>query len=69
LKYSEDNKSVISGLQRISKPGCRIFCTKDSLPVVLGGVGMAIVSTSQGVMTEKKCEERGTGGEVLCYIW
>jgi small subunit ribosomal protein S8 len=69
LKYSEDNKSVISGLRRISKPGCRIYCTKDSLPKVLDGLGLAIISTSQGVMAGKKCEERGTGGEVLCTIW
>jgi small subunit ribosomal protein S8 len=69
LKYSEDNKSVISGLRRVSKPGCRIYCTKDSLPKVLDGLGVAIVSTSQGVMTGKKCEERGAGGEVLCAIW
>lgn len=69
LKYTEDNSSVISGLRRISKPGCRMFCTKDNVPKVLDGLGLVIVSTSQGVMTGKKCEERGTGGEVLCSIW
>ena len=69
LKYVEDNRSVISGLKRISKPGCRIYCTKDTLPKVLDGLGLAIVSTSQGIMSGKKCEERGTGGEVLCTVW
>lgn len=69
LKYGEDNASVISGLRRISKPGCRIFCTKDSVPKVLDGLGLVIVSTSKGVMTGKKCEELGAGGEVLCSIW
>jgi small subunit ribosomal protein S8 len=69
LKYSEDNTSVIGGLKRVSKPGCRIYCTKDSLPKVLDGLGLAIISTSQGVMSGKKCEEVGTGGEVLCYVW
>ena len=69
LKYSEDSSSVIGGLKRVSKPGCRIYCTKDSLPKVLDGLGLAIISTSQGVMTGKKCEEGGTGGEVLCYVW
>jgi small subunit ribosomal protein S8 len=69
LKYGEDNSSVISGLRRISKPGCRIFCTKDSVPKVLDGLGLVIVSTSRGVMTGKKCEELGAGGEVLCSIW
>jgi small subunit ribosomal protein S8 len=69
LKYTEDNKSVISGLKRVSKPGCRIYCTKDSVPKVLDGLGLAIVSTSRGVMTGKACEDLGAGGEVLCSIW
>ncbi len=69
LKYSEDSQSVISGLKRISKPGCRIYCTKDSLPKVLDGLGLAIISTSQGILSGKKCEERGTGGEVVCTVW
>ncbi len=69
LKYSEDSRSVISGLKRISKPGCRIYCTKDSLPKVLDGLGLAIISTSQGILSGKKCEERGTGGEVVCTVW
>ncbi len=69
LKYSEDRGSVITGLKKISKPGCRIYCTKDSLPKVLDGLGLAIISTSRGVMSGRKCEEQGVGGEVLCFIW
>ena len=69
LKYTEDNASVISGLKRVSKPGCRIYCTKDSVPKVLDGLGLVIVSTSRGVLTGRACEEQGAGGEVLCSIW
>ena len=69
LKYTEDNTSVISGLKRVSKPGCRIYCTKDSVPKVLDGLGLVIVSTSRGVLTGRSCEELGAGGEVLCSIW
>ena len=69
LKYSENNRSVITGLQKISKPGCRIYCKKDSIPKVLDGLGVAIVSTSQGIVSGKKCQEKGVGGEVLCNIW
>ncbi len=69
LKYTEDNESVISGLRRISRPGCRIYCDKDNIPQVLDGLGIAIISTSQGIATGKRCRELGVGGEVLCYIW
>lgn len=69
LKYMEGNRSVISGLQKISKPGCRIFCKRDSVPKVLDGLGIAIVSTSKGIVTGKRCDELGIGGEVLCYVW
>lgn len=69
LKYTEENKSVISGLRRISKPGCRIYCTGDSVPKALDGLGTVVISTSKGVMTGSKCEELGVGGEVLCSIW
>ena len=69
LKYTEENRSVISGLKRVSKPGCRIYCTKESVPKVLDGLGLVVVSTSRGVMTGRACEEQGTGGEVLCSIW
>jgi small subunit ribosomal protein S8 len=69
LKYTEANQSVITGARRISKPGCRIYCTKDAIPKVLDGLGIAIISTSQGLATGKGCEDKGIGGEVLCHIW
>lgn len=69
LKYAEDNQNVITGIRRVSSPGCRIYCTKDSVPKVLDGLGIAIVSTSKGLMSGQKCEETGIGGEVLCSIW
>jgi small subunit ribosomal protein S8 len=69
LKYAEDNTSVISGLRRISRPGCRLYCTRDSVPKVLDGLGIAIISTSRGIVTGKRCQELGVGGEILCYIW
>lgn len=69
LKYRGDSKSIISGLRRVSRPGCRIYCDKDSVPKVLDGLGIAVISTSKGIATGKKCEELAVGGEVLCYIW
>jgi small subunit ribosomal protein S8 len=69
LKYTKENQSVISGLKRVSKPGCRIYCKKDSVPKVLDGLGILIVSTSSGIATGKKCEDLDVGGEVLCQIW
>lgn len=69
LKYDEKGKKVIAGLKRISKPGLRIYASKDELPKVLNGLGIAIISTSQGLMTDKKAREKGIGGEVLAYIW
>ena len=69
LKYAEENQKVITGIRRVSSPGCRIYCTKDSVPKVLDGLGLAIVSTSKGLMSGQKCEETGIGGEVLCSIW
>jgi len=69
LKYTEKGKKVISGLRRISKPGLRIYASKDELPKVLNGLGIAIISTSQGVVTDKKARQLGIGGEVLAYIW
>jgi len=69
LKYTDDNQSAITGLRRISKPGCRIYCTKDTVPKVLDGLGVVIISTSKGILTGKQCEELGLGGEVLCEIW
>jgi small subunit ribosomal protein S8 len=69
LKYTDDNQSVISGLRRISRPGCRLYCTRDSIPKVLDGLGIAVISTSRGIVTGKRCQELGVGGEILCYIW
>ena len=70
LKYGVDkNEKVISGLKRISKPGLRVYASKDELPRVLGGLGTAIISTNQGVITDKKARELNVGGEVLCFIW
>lgn len=69
LKYTEKGKTVISGLKRISKPGLRIYAAKDELPKVLNGLGIALISTSKGIMTDKKARELGIGGEVLAYIW
>ncbi len=69
LKYGANNTKVISGLKRISKPGLRIYVGSDKLPKVLNGLGTAIISTSKGVMTDRKARELGIGGEVLAYIW
>ncbi len=70
LKYGADrNEKVISGLKRISKPGLRIYAGKEDLPRVLGGLGIAIISTNQGVVTDKKARELQVGGEVLAYVW
>ena len=69
LKYGVGKTNVIRGLKRISKPGLRIYAGKDVLPKVLGGLGIAIISTSQGVMTDKNARSKGVGGDVLAYIW
>ncbi|HBN55956.1 MAG TPA: 30S ribosomal protein S8 [Lachnospiraceae bacterium] len=70
LKYGKDkNDKIIAGLKRISKPGLRIYAGKDNLPKVLGGLGIAIVSTNKGVMTDKKARELNVGGEVLAFVW
>lgn len=69
LKYTSEGDSVISNLQRISKPGRRVYVSKDEIPHVMGGLGISILTTSQGVMTDKECRHKGVGGEVLCYIW
>jgi small subunit ribosomal protein S8 len=69
LKYVDNNANVISGLRRVSKPGCRIYCTKGDVPKTLDGLGITLISTSRGIVTGKKCEELGLGGEVLCTIW
>jgi small subunit ribosomal protein S8 len=69
LKYKGDRGEVISGIKRISTPGLRVYARKDGLPKVLGGLGIAILSTSKGVMTEKEARAAGVGGEVMCYVW
>lgn len=68
LKYV-DKENVIKGLRRISKPGRRVYSAVENLPKVLGGLGIAIVSTPKGVLTDKECRKQSVGGEVLCYIW
>lgn len=68
LKYKDDKK-VISGLKRISKPGLRVYAKKDEVPKVLGGLGIAIISTSSGLIVDRKARELGVGGEVVCYVW
>ncbi|NLM44285.1 MAG: 30S ribosomal protein S8 [Clostridiales bacterium] len=69
LKYTANKGKVITGLKRISKPGLRVYAKKDEIPKVLGGLGIAIISTSKGIMTDKKARQEGLGGEVLCYVW
>lgn len=69
LKYDTQNKGIINGLKRISKPGRRVYASKDKIPKVLGGLGIAIISTSKGIMTGSACRNANTGGEVMCYIW
>ena len=69
LKYGPNKQRVITGLKRISKPGLRIFARKDQLPKVLNGLGIAIISTSRGIMTDREARKQGVGGEVLAYIW
>ena len=69
LKYGMKKERIINGLKRISKPGLRIYAGKDEIPVLLGGMGTVIVSTSQGIMTGKTAKKSGVGGEVICYIW
>ena len=69
LKYGDNDEKVISGIKRISKPGLRVYVGKDEIPQVLGGLGIAVISTSQGVMSDKEARDKGIGGEVLCYVW
>jgi small subunit ribosomal protein S8 len=69
LKYGPNRERVINGLKRISKPGLRVYAKKNEIPVLLGGMGTVVVSTSQGVMTGKEAKKVGVGGEIICYIW
>ena len=69
LKYTADREPVIQGLQRVSKPSCRKYVNADEVPRVLGGIGIAILSTSKGVITDTEARKQNIGGEILCYIW
>ena len=69
LKYDEKGKRVIDGIKRISKPGLRVYASKDELPRVLNGLGIALISTSKGIKTDKEARNEGLGGEVLAYVW
>jgi small subunit ribosomal protein S8 len=69
LKYTQDNRPIVEGLKRISKPGRRVYVGKEEVPSVVGGMGIAVVTTPKGILTDKACRREGVGGEVLCYIW
>ena len=69
LKYGPERDRVITGIKRISKPGLRVYAKKEQLPKVLGGLGIAIISTSQGIMSDKQARKTGLGGEVIAYVW
>ena len=69
MKYGAGKQRVISGIKRISKPGLKVYAKKDEVPKVLGGLGIAIISTSSGLITDKQARELGVGGEVICYVW
>lgn len=69
LKYGNENQKVISGIKRISKPGLRVHVKAQEVPRVLGGLGIAVISTSKGIMTDKIARKEGVGGEVVCYVW
>ncbi|MBF8376871.1 30S ribosomal protein S8 [Alicyclobacillus mali] len=69
LKYGKNNERVITGVKRISKPGRRVYVGHEDLPRVLGGLGIAIISTSKGIMTDREARRQGVGGEVICYVW
>jgi len=69
LKYGQNRQRSIEGVKRVSKPGLRVYAKSDNLPQVLGGLGVAIISTSQGLLTDRQAHEKGVGGEVLAYVW
>ncbi|MBS6063892.1 30S ribosomal protein S8 [Criibacterium bergeronii] len=69
LKYTKDGQKVISGLKKISKPGMRVYASKDNVPRVYNGIGISIISTSKGMLTDKQARENQVGGEVICYVW
>ena len=69
LKYGQNGERVISGLKRISKPGMRIYAAAEDVPKVLNGLGIAMISTSHGILTDKQARNKNVGGEVICYVW
>ncbi len=69
LKYTDDELSVIQGMKRVSRPGCRVYAGNDAIPKVMGGLGMAILSTPRGIQTGKQAKKDNVGGEVLCHVW
>lgn len=69
LKYGSNKEKVITGIKRISKPGLRVYCKKDEIPKVLNGLGVAVISTSKGIMVDREARKLGLGGEVICYVW
>jgi len=69
LKYAPNKQRVITGIRRISRPGLRVYAGRDEIPRVLGGLGIAVLSTSKGVMSDKQARKLGVGGEVICYVW
>jgi small subunit ribosomal protein S8 len=69
MKYTPERSRTISGLRRVSKPGLRVYSKADGLPRVLGGLGVAVLSTSQGLMTDREARQRRMGGEILCFVW
>jgi small subunit ribosomal protein S8 len=69
LKYTQDRRRTISGIKRVSKPGLRVYTKADGVPRVLGGMGIAVLSTNQGLMTDREARQRRVGGEILCQVW
>jgi small subunit ribosomal protein S8 len=69
MKYTADRSRTISGIRRVSKPGLRVYTAADKLPRVLGGLGVAVLSTSQGLLTDREARQRRVGGEILCFVW
>ena len=69
LKYGSNKEKVITGIKRISKPGLRVYCKKDEVPKVLNGLGVALISTSKGILVDREARKAGLGGEVICYVW
>ena len=69
MKYGADKEKVITGIKKISKPGLKVYAKRDDIPKVLGGLGIAIISTSKGIITDKEARKQNVGGEVICYVW